>query len=178
MAHLEVQFTPLCEAWTVTLACLIRSSNIQTPLSPSSPLFLLDQCYNKFLRPCALTSRLTLMSLLLFEVDFPIFVHGARHTPEPWPRSSRSRKPSTTNASSANYHLAIHILPGALKAHQSTEDVAVPVEIQRMLIQGAEDAGANATSREIKSGHGVMLCRPKEAMEFITEAAALHETRQ
>jgi hypothetical protein len=73
----------------------------------------------------------------------------------------------------------IHILPSALKAHQSTEDVAVPVEVQQMLIQGAEDAGTNVTSKEIKSGHGVILCRPKEVVEFITEAAAaLHETRQ
>ena len=53
-----------------------------------------------------------------------------------------------------------------------TEDVAVPVNIQRMLIQGAKDAGANVTSREVKSGHGAMLCRPKEVADFITEAVA------
>jgi pimeloyl-ACP methyl ester carboxylesterase len=53
-----------------------------------------------------------------------------------------------------------------------TEDMAVPVEIQRMLIQGAKDAGANVTSREIKSSHGVMVSRPREVAEFITEALA------
>lgn len=146
---------------TTPMLAPVRPPLARLLLSWPFPLFLLDQCYNKFLRPCVSTSRLTLISLLLFEVDFPIFVHGAWHTPESWPRSSRSWKPNTTNASSANYHLSIHILPSALKAHQSTEDVAVPVEVQQMLIQGVEDAGANVTSKEIKSGHGVILCRPK-----------------
>lgn len=53
-----------------------------------------------------------------------------------------------------------------------SEDMAVPVEIQRMLIQGAKDAGANVKSREIKSGHGVLLCKPRESAEFISEALA------
>ena len=53
-----------------------------------------------------------------------------------------------------------------------TEDLSVPVEIQRMLIQGAKDAGANVTSKEIQSGHGAMLCRPKDVADFITEALA------
>lgn len=51
-----------------------------------------------------------------------------------------------------------------------TEDRAVPVEIQRMMVQGAKDAGANVTSREINSGHSVLLCKPRESAEFITEA--------
>jgi pimeloyl-ACP methyl ester carboxylesterase len=53
-----------------------------------------------------------------------------------------------------------------------TEDLALPVEIQRMLIQGAKDAGANVVSREIKSSHCVMVSRPREVSEFIIEALA------
>ena len=53
-----------------------------------------------------------------------------------------------------------------------TEDLAVPVEIQRMFIQGAKDAGANVMSREIKSSHCVMVSKPREVSEFITEALA------
>lgn len=53
-----------------------------------------------------------------------------------------------------------------------TEDLAVPVEIQRMFIQGVKDAGANVTSREIKSSYCAMVSRPREVLEFITEALA------
>jgi hypothetical protein len=53
------------------------------------------------------------------------------------------------------------------------EDLAVPVEIQRMFIQGAKDAGANVRSREIKSSsHCVIVSRLREVLEFIAEALA------
>jgi hypothetical protein len=46
-------------------------------------------------------------------------------------------------------------------------DLAVPVEVQRMFIQGAKDAGANVMSREIKSSsHCVIVSRPREVLEF------------
>jgi hypothetical protein len=39
-----------------------------------------------------------------------------------------------------------------------------------MLIQGAKEAGPNVTSREVESGHGVMLCKPREVADFMFEA--------
>lgn len=53
------------------------------------------------------------------------------------------------------------------------EDLAVPVEIQRMFTQGAKDAGANIMSKEIKSSrHCVIVSRLREVLEIIAEALA------
>lgn len=52
----------------------------------------------------------------------------------------------------------------------TTEDKAFPIQAQRMLVQGAKDAGADITVREIMSSHSPMLSKPQETANFILEA--------
>jgi pimeloyl-ACP methyl ester carboxylesterase len=52
----------------------------------------------------------------------------------------------------------------------SVQDRALPIELQRMLLQMAKDAGANVTARDIDSSHSPMLSRPQETAGFISEA--------
>jgi pimeloyl-ACP methyl ester carboxylesterase len=51
----------------------------------------------------------------------------------------------------------------------TTEDKAMPVELQKMIIGMVKDT-ADLTVREIASSHSPMLSKPKEVMEFILEA--------
>lgn len=52
----------------------------------------------------------------------------------------------------------------------TTEDKALPIQAQRMMVQGAEDVGADITVREINSSHSPMLSQPKETVDVIVEA--------
>lgn len=52
----------------------------------------------------------------------------------------------------------------------TTEDKALPVQAQRAFVQGAKDAGADVTLREVESSHSPMLSRPKQTADFILEA--------
>lgn len=52
----------------------------------------------------------------------------------------------------------------------TTEDKALPVEAQRMMVQGARDAGADVSVREVESSHSPMLSRPEETVGFVLEA--------
>jgi predicted peptidase len=54
----------------------------------------------------------------------------------------------------------------------TTEDKALPVQVQRMYVQAAKDAGADITMREVESSYSPMLSRPKETVDFILEAVA------
>jgi pimeloyl-ACP methyl ester carboxylesterase len=51
----------------------------------------------------------------------------------------------------------------------TTEDKALPAEVQRMLVGMVENI-ADITVKEIDSSHSPMLSRPKEVAEFILEA--------
>ncbi|KAF9760742.1 hypothetical protein IL306_004152 [Fusarium sp. DS 682] len=52
----------------------------------------------------------------------------------------------------------------------TTEDRAYPYEAQKMLVRGAEKAGANLTRREIESGHSPMLSKPDVTIKLLLEA--------
>ncbi|TAQ90333.1 hypothetical protein B7494_g1354 [Chlorociboria aeruginascens] len=54
----------------------------------------------------------------------------------------------------------------------TTDDKSYPLEFQRMVVQSAKDAGGNITVREVESSHSPMLSKPKETVDFITEAVA------
>ena len=54
----------------------------------------------------------------------------------------------------------------------TTEDRAMPVELQHASVQLARDAGADVTLREIGSSHSPMLSRPKETADFVLQAVA------
>jgi len=54
----------------------------------------------------------------------------------------------------------------------TAEDKALPVEVQRMFVQMAKDAGADVTLREVASSHAAMLSRPREVADFLLEAVA------
>jgi len=54
----------------------------------------------------------------------------------------------------------------------TSDDKALPVQVQRMFVQAAKDAGADVTLREVESSHSVMLSKPKETADFILEAVA------
>ena len=55
----------------------------------------------------------------------------------------------------------------------TAEDRAFPVQVQRMFVQGAKDAGADVTLREIEGSHSPMLSRPEETVDFILEGRHL-----
>ncbi|KAG4027678.1 hypothetical protein MFRU_028g01000 [Monilinia fructicola] len=50
------------------------------------------------------------------------------------------------------------------------EDRTLTVEVQRVLVERAREAGADVVVREVRSGHSPMLSRPEETVEFILEA--------
>ncbi|OAL34371.1 hypothetical protein AYO20_06424 [Fonsecaea nubica] len=52
------------------------------------------------------------------------------------------------------------------------QDQCLPVEVQKMFVQTAKDAGADVTLREIDSSHSPMLSRPEETVQFILDATA------
>jgi pimeloyl-ACP methyl ester carboxylesterase len=54
----------------------------------------------------------------------------------------------------------------------TTDDKALPIQAQKMFAQGAKDAGADITVRDIESSHSPMLSKPKETADFILEAVA------
>jgi pimeloyl-ACP methyl ester carboxylesterase len=51
------------------------------------------------------------------------------------------------------------------------KDRALPVEVQRMFVQMAQEQGGDVTLREVQGGHAVMLGKPKECADFVIEAA-------
>lgn len=53
----------------------------------------------------------------------------------------------------------------------TTEDRALPVEAQRMMIGMAREAGGSVKVREINSGHSPMLAKPEDTAKFLVEAA-------
>lgn len=53
----------------------------------------------------------------------------------------------------------------------TTKDRGLPLEMQKMLIQTAVDAGASVETRKIDSSHSPMLSRPEETASFLVEAA-------
>jgi pimeloyl-ACP methyl ester carboxylesterase len=54
----------------------------------------------------------------------------------------------------------------------TTEDKALPGFVQKIFVQGAKDAGADVTLKEVESSHSPMLSKPKEIADFILEAMA------
>ncbi|KAJ4117601.1 hypothetical protein NW768_010968 [Fusarium equiseti] len=54
----------------------------------------------------------------------------------------------------------------------TTEDRALPVEVQRMFADSAEKAGAKLTRREIASSHSPMLSKPEETANHLEDAVA------
>lgn len=52
------------------------------------------------------------------------------------------------------------------------EDHALPAEAQKFFIKTAQDDGGDVTMREVAASHSPMLSKPKEAAEFVLEAAA------
>ncbi|KAJ9660049.1 hypothetical protein H2198_002746 [Neophaeococcomyces mojaviensis] len=54
----------------------------------------------------------------------------------------------------------------------TVEDRGLPFEFQKLLVQGAKDAGADVTMREIVTSHSPMLSRPEETVEFMQDALA------
>ena len=48
----------------------------------------------------------------------------------------------------------------------------MPIELQRMSVQMARDAGADVTVREFVTSHSPMLSKPEETAQFILEAVA------
>lgn len=54
----------------------------------------------------------------------------------------------------------------------TVEDHALPIEAQRFFVQGAKDAGADVTLREIETSHSPMLSKPEETVAVIMEAIA------
>jgi hypothetical protein len=53
----------------------------------------------------------------------------------------------------------------------TTEDKALPVDVQRMLVGMVKDQ-ISITVREIPSSHSPMLSKPKDVLDFILEATA------
>ncbi|ROW14738.1 hypothetical protein VPNG_03689 [Cytospora leucostoma] len=53
----------------------------------------------------------------------------------------------------------------------TTEDRALPVDMQRMLIGMAREASGSVEVREISSGHCPMLSKPEDTANFLVEAA-------
>jgi len=51
------------------------------------------------------------------------------------------------------------------------EDRALPVDVQRMFVQMAQEQGGDVTLREVQGGHAAMLSKPKECADFVIEAA-------
>lgn len=51
------------------------------------------------------------------------------------------------------------------------EDRALPVELQRMFVQMAQEQGGDVTLREVQGGHAAMLSKSKECADFVIEAA-------
>lgn len=52
----------------------------------------------------------------------------------------------------------------------TVEDHGLPFEVQKMFVQMARDAGADATLREIGTSHSPMLSKPEETVAFIVDA--------
>lgn len=52
-----------------------------------------------------------------------------------------------------------------------TKDQAIVPEAQRMLIEIAREMGADVTVKEIEASHSPFLSRPRETVDFITNAA-------
>lgn len=57
----------------------------------------------------------------------------------------------------------------------TTDDHALPIEVQRAFVQMAKDEGADVTLREVESSHSPMLSRPKEAVDVLLEAVKYFE---
>ncbi|ROW07985.1 hypothetical protein VMCG_03590 [Cytospora schulzeri] len=53
----------------------------------------------------------------------------------------------------------------------TTEDRALPVDVQRIMIGMAREAGGTVEVREVHSGHCPMLARPDDTASFLVEAA-------
>lgn len=53
----------------------------------------------------------------------------------------------------------------------TTEDRALPVCVQRMLVGMAREAGGRVEVREVRSGHCPMLAKPEDTASFLVEAA-------
>lgn len=52
----------------------------------------------------------------------------------------------------------------------TTEDRALPVEAQRMMVRMAREAGGSVVVRELDSGHSPMLARPEDTVKLLVEA--------
>lgn len=52
------------------------------------------------------------------------------------------------------------------------EDHALPADAQKLFIKAAQEEGGDVTMREVATSHSPMLSKPKEAAEFVLEAAA------
>ncbi|KIW72960.1 hypothetical protein PV04_01117 [Phialophora macrospora] len=52
----------------------------------------------------------------------------------------------------------------------TTEDKALAVEMQRLFVKMANDAGGNVTLREVQTSHSPMLSRPEETADLIVQA--------
>lgn len=52
------------------------------------------------------------------------------------------------------------------------DDQAMPVHIQEGMVEAARRKGADITTRRVDSGHSPCLSKPKEVVEFISEAVA------
>lgn len=50
------------------------------------------------------------------------------------------------------------------------DDRALPLEVQKMMLQAVKGAYADVTVKEVESGHSPMLSRPEETADFIREA--------
>ena len=54
----------------------------------------------------------------------------------------------------------------------TTDDVALPYEVQKLMVKMAKDAGGDVVVREVASSHSPMLSKPVETARFIEDAAA------
>ncbi|KAJ3548703.1 hypothetical protein NM208_g872 [Fusarium decemcellulare] len=52
----------------------------------------------------------------------------------------------------------------------TAEDKALPIEVQRMFVQGAKDEGGDVTLREIATSHSPMLSKADETVTVLLEA--------
>ncbi|KAL2072099.1 hypothetical protein VTL71DRAFT_11442 [Oculimacula yallundae] len=50
------------------------------------------------------------------------------------------------------------------------EDVGLPFEVQKGLVEAARSEGGDVVMREVDSGHSPMLSKPEETVEFLEEA--------
>jgi len=50
------------------------------------------------------------------------------------------------------------------------QDRTLPVELHRLTVQMARDAGADFTTRDIESSHSPMLSKPEETAQFVVDA--------